>query len=523
MLLRCQHLLSFHTLGSRCIPSRGIATAAPALYPLADLQKFLGSPRFEHISRPYTAERLQPLIPPVHRTVWASDGLALKFYSRLREHQKKGTAILTFGALDPLQTIQMAPYVEAIYVGGWNTAVNGSKYPSPDVGRYSWNAVPDQVERIFNAQEFHDRKQRFLLAGQAGAVPVDYFRPIFADGDAGFGGVGSVLDQTRAFIEKGAAGAHWECQRSGEKKCGHLGQKVLVSMQEHIDRLVASRLQADTMLHNWVIIARTDGESASFIDNDIDGRDHPFIIGNLTVLGMKKTMTFPEAVLFLLSLEGKSDRYREHDYYSCSIEEGLERARYLIKTPFQFDWRPLRSKEGYYPIRGGTRYAIHRAIAFSPYADLLWFETSTPNLNQALAFSEAVHAAQPSAMLAYNCSPSFAWRKHVVTDQKIRKFCQRLAAMPAPYVLQFITLAAFHTAGRAITNFARALEKEKMLAYVKRVQDKEEKEGLDLLKHQKWSGVHLHEEMVSIVTNGSGMRASHGMTECQFDHGRAAV
>lgn len=499
---------------------------------LAATRAFLGQERFKHITRPYTAEQVEPLQASVI-TQYASSTLALKLYDLLRTHQKNKTASTTFGSLDPVQVVQMAPYVDTIYVSGWQCASTASttNEPGPDLADYPYTTVPNKVEQLFKAQEFHDRKQRAarasLTAAERQATPAtDFFRPMIADADTGHGGLSAVMKLTKLFIEKGASGIHLEDQKAGTKKCGHLGGKVLVSVQEHIDRLVAARLQADVMMNNLVIVARTDAESARYLDSNADPRDHAWIVGRLVSprhCPEGKDLAFPDAVKFLLEKEGLAAKFVATDY-DTDIKTATARARHLLgaAADFTFDWEACRAREGYYRVKGCVEYGAARAIAFAPYADLVWLETAAPRLEEAKHFAEIVHKAVPHQLLAYNLSPSFNWdapELHM-NDDAIRDYTAQLAALG--YVWQFITLAGFHVDGLAITQFARAYQQEKMLAYVRDVQREERKHKVALLKHQVWSGVEIVDQMIQLATAGasSTCATSEGITETQFgaDH-----
>jgi isocitrate lyase len=252
---------------------------------LDSIEQFLHKPRFAHLTRPYTAEdvlRLRGSIVAPH----ASNFLAQKAWNMFKEFQRTKQYSRTFGCLDPVQVVQMAKYLSTVYVSGWQSSSTASttNEPGPDFADYPYNTVPNKVDQLFKAQLFHDRKQRNERASMsteelARTPLVDYLRPIIADGDTGHGGVTAVMKLMKEFIEAGAAGVHFEDQRAGAKKCGHMGGKVLVSTQEHIDRLCAARLQADIMGVETLIVARTDAEAATLIDTDIDPRDQFFILG----------------------------------------------------------------------------------------------------------------------------------------------------------------------------------------------------------------------------------------------------
>jgi isocitrate lyase len=484
---------------------------------VAAMQKWMHQPRFQHITRPYAAKDLVRL-QPKHRTRYASDQLSQQLYQTLRQHQATRTASRTFGCIDPIQVVQAAPYLDSIYVSGWVSASTASttNQPGPDYADYPYTTLPNKVNQLFRALQFHDQKQRVLRAQGKVKRSTNYSIPIIADADTGHGGLTSVLKLTQLMIESGAAGIHLEDQKHGAKKCGHLGGKVLVPMREHIHRLNAARFQADLNRHHLMIVARTDAESAAFLDSTIDPRDHPFIQGTLRSVYGTLHGTLPETLRKLFRHLGKPDDYVE-SHYTGSVKTALERAQKKLGIFLEFDWESGRTPEGYYPVKSGLDYCIARGLAYAPEADMLWMETSVPDLAMARTFAQTIHRHYPSMMLAYNLSPSFNWDKTGMTDDEFKHFCHQLAELG--YCWQFITLAGFHVQGLASTRFARNYAKDGMLAYVRDVQRPERADKNPLLKHQEWSGVDYIDECLNIVTGNQSSLASTGSscTEHQFN------
>jgi isocitrate lyase len=376
--------------------------------------------------------------------------LAKRGAERLWELLHTRPYVNTFGAYTGNMAVQMVRAgLEAIYLSGWQVAADANLAweTYPDQSLYPSNSVPQIVRRINKALMRADQIER-----AEGKVSRDWYVPIVADAEAGFGGALNVFELTKQMIEAGAAGIHYEDQLSSEKKCGHLGGKVLVPTSQHIRTLQAARLAADVMGVPTVIIARTDAEAATLITSDVDERDKPFILNE--------------------------------------------------RTP-----------EGFYRFKNGLEAGIARALAYAPYADLLWLETSTPDLDQARKFAEAVKREFPDKMLAYNCSPSFNWKKFL-DDETIAKFQRELGAMG--YKFQFITLAGWHNLNYRTWELAKKYKEQGMPAFVElqQLEFAAQKEGFTAVKHQREVGAGYFDEVVLAITGGQASTvALKGSTE----------
>ena len=356
------------------------------------------------------------------------------------------------GALTGNQAMQQVRAgLKAIYLSGWQVAgdANLAGEMYPDQSLYPANSVPQVVRRINNTLLRADQ-----LHHAEGDDSIDWLQPIVEDAEAGFGGVLNAFELMKGMIEAGAAGVHFEDQLSSAKKCGHMGGKVLVPTQEAVNKLVAARLAADVCDVPTILVARTDAESANLLTADVDERDRPFI-----------------------------------------------------------DASRGRTSEGFFYVRAGLDQAIARGLAYAPYADLLWCETGTPDLTEAKHFAEAIHAKYPGKLLAYNCSPSFNWKKKL-DDATIAKFQRELGAMG--YKFQFITLAGFHALNFSMFQLAKGYRESQMSAYVNLQQAEfaAEKDGYTATKHQREVGAGYFDDVTQTVSAGrSSVTAMKGSTE----------
>ncbi|MBO8178220.1 isocitrate lyase [Aeribacillus pallidus] len=402
--------------------------------------------RWKGITRPYTAEDVIKLRGSIDIEYTLAKRGAEKLWKLLHEEDY----INALGALTGNQAVQQVKAgLKAIYLSGWQVAADanlaGQMYP--DQSLYPANSVPHVVKRINQALQRADQIHHL-----EGDNSVDWFAPIVADAEAGFGGQLNVFELMKAMIEAGAAGVHFEDQLSSEKKCGHLGGKVLLPTQTAVKNLISARLAADVMGVPTVLIARTDANAASLITSDIDPYDAPFITGE--------------------------------------------------RTP-----------EGFYRTKAGLDQAIARGLAYAPYADLIWCETSEPNLEEAKAFAEAIHEKFPGKLLAYNCSPSFNWKKKL-DDETIAKFQQELGKMG--YKFQFVTLAGFHALNYSMFELARKYKEQGMAAYseLQQAEFASEKYGYTATKHQREVGTGYFDEVSMVISGGtSSTTALKGSTE----------
>lgn len=406
------------------------------------------STRYEGVERPYSTEDVLKL----RGSVLIEQTLAQNGADRLWQLLHERDYVHALGALTGNQAIQQVKAgLEAIYLSGWQVAAdaNLAGHMYPDQSLYPANSVPSVVKRINQALQRADQIQ--TAEGQG---DTHWFAPIVADMEAGFGGVLNVFELTKAMIEAGAAGVHLEDQLSSEKKCGHLGGKVLLPTQTAVKNLIAARLAADVMGVSTVIVARTDAHAANLITSDIDPVDHPFIIGE--------------------------------------------------RTP-----------EGFYRTEAGIDQAIARGLAYAPYADLVWCETSEPDLDEARQFAEAIHARYPGKLLAYNCSPSFNWKKKL-SDEEIATFQQAIGAMG--YKFQFVTLAGFHSLNFGMFELARGYKARGMAAYseLQQAEFAAESFGYTATRHQREVGTGYFDEVSLVISGGqSSTTALAGSTEAE--------
>ncbi|MDQ0255163.1 isocitrate lyase [Evansella vedderi] len=413
------------------------------------LKKEWKSLRWYGVERPYSPEEVLKLRGSITIEHTLAKRGAEKFWNMLKEGDK-GHYINALGALTGNQAVQQVKAgLKAIYLSGWQVAAdaNLSGHMYPDQSLYPANSVPHVVKRINQALQRADQ-----IEHSEGGAKRDWFVPIVADAEAGFGGTLNVFELMKGMIEAGAAAVHFEDQLSSEKKCGHLGGKVLLPTQQAVGNLISARLAADVMGVPTVIIARTDANAASLITSDIDEYDHPFITGE-------------------------------------------------------------RTTEGFYRTKAGLEQAIHRGLAYAPYADLIWCETSEPNLEEARTFAEAIHERYPWKMLAYNCSPSFNWKKKL-DDVTIARFQKELGKMG--YKFQFVTLAGFHSLNHSMFQLAKGYKESGMTAY-SRLQEAEfisEKDGYTATKHQREVGTGYFDLVSTIISGGkSSTTALMGSTE----------
>ncbi|UAC48632.1 isocitrate lyase [Bacillus aquiflavi] len=402
--------------------------------------------RWKGVKRPYTAEEVIKLRGSIDIEYTLARRGSEKLWKLLHEEDY----INALGALTGNQAVQQVKAgLKAIYLSGWQVAAdaNLSGHMYPDQSLYPANSVPHVVKRINQALQRADQ-----VMYVEGDNSIDWFAPIVADAEAGFGGQLNVFELMKGMIEAGASGVHFEDQLSSEKKCGHLGGKVLLPTQTAVRNLIAARLAADVMGVPAILVARTDANAADLITSDIDSNDAPFITGE-------------------------------------------------------------RTAEGFFRTKAGLDQAIARGLAYAPYADLVWCETAEPNLEEARRFAEAIHEKYPGKLLAYNCSPSFNW-KQKLDDETIEKFQVELGKMG--YKFQFVTLAGFHALNHSMFELARGYKDRGMAAYseLQKAEFASEKHGYSATRHQREVGTGYFDEVSMVITGGtSSTTALKGSTE----------
>ncbi|KAK7858066.1 isocitrate lyase, partial [Quercus suber] len=467
--------------------------------------------------RPYSARDVVSLRGNLRQS-YGSNELAKKLWRTLKSHQANGTASRTFGALDPVQVTMMAKHLDTVYVSGWqcSSTHTSTNEPGPDLADYPYDTVPNKVEHLFFAQQYHDRKQRearmSMSREERARTPyIDYLKPIIADGDTGFGAFTATV------------------------------KLLLVATSEHINRLVAARLQFDVMGVETILVARTDAVAANLIQTNIDTRDHQFILGvtNPNLKGKSLATLLAEAMaagktgaelqaledqwISMAQLKAFSDcvvdaiknmNIRENEkgrrlyewtnyssYDKClSNEQAREVAERLGLNNLFWDWDLPRTREGFYMFKGSVMAAVVRGWAFAPHADLIWMETASPDLVECTKFAEGVKSKHPEIMMAYNLSPSFNWDASGMTNEQMKEFIPMIAKLG--YCWQFITLAGFHADALVTDTFARDYARRGMLAYVERIQREERNNGVDTLAHQKWSGANYYDKYLKTVQGG---------------------
>lgn len=424
---------------------------------IAALEKdWAENPRWANVKRGYRAEDVVRLRGSLQPEYTLAQRGAEKLWELIHGKARKGY-VNSLGALTGGQAMQQVKAgIEAIYLSGWQVAADGntSETMYPDQSLYAYDSVPTMVRRINNAFKRADEIQWARGTGPGDEGYIDYFAPIVADAEAGFGGVLNAFELMKNMIVNGAAGVHYEDQLAAVKKCGHMGGKVLVPTREAIQKLIAARLAADIMGVPTLILARTDAEAASLLTSDIDPDDQPFLTGE-------------------------------------------------------------RTAEGFYRVRAGLEQAISRGVAYAPYADLVWCETGKPDLGFAREFAEAVRADNPDQLLAYNCSPSFNWKKNL-DEKTIASFQDRLSEYG--YKFQFITLAGIHSMWFNMYDLAYDYARgEGMKHYVEKVQEPEfaaASKGYTFVAHQQEVGAGYFDDVTTVIQGGkSEVTALTGSTE----------
>jgi len=430
------------------VQAHGNGEARPDALGLSQIQQEWNSDRWMGVKRSYSPEEVYAL----RGSIKVEFSVAKMSSERLWSSLHSEPYIQALGAVTGNQAVQMVQAgLKAIYLSGWQVAADanlaGQTYP--DLSLYPSNSVPNLVKRLNHALLRADQIHHL-----GGETKTQWLCPILADGEAGFGGPLNVYELMKAMIEAGAAGVHFEDQVASDKKCGHMGGKVLVPTSHFIRTLTAARLGADVLGVPTIIVARTDAKDSNFIASDVDSRDRPFLTGE-------------------------------------------------------------RAPEGYYVVRNGMDLAIQRGLSYAPYADLLWFETQKPDLEEARRFANEIHHSHPGKLLAYNLSPSFNWDK-AMTKEELEGFQRELGELG--YKFQFVTLAGFHALNESTFELAKGFERKGMSAYVD-LQRKEfaiEKEGYTATRHQAFVGAGYFDEVLRIVSGGfSSTTAMENSTEAE--------
>jgi len=414
------------------------------------------NPRWANVKRGYSAEDVVRLRGSVQPEYTLARRGAEKLWDLVNGSAKKGY-VNAFGAITAGQAMQQAKAgLEAVYLSGWQVAADGntSETMYPDQSLYAYDSVPTMVRRINNTFKRADEIQWSRGVGPGDEGYVDYFLPIVADAEAGFGGVLNAFELMKNMIMNGAAGVHFEDQLAAVKKCGHMGGKVLVPTSEAVQKLIAARFAADVMGVPTIVLARTDAEAANLLTSDVDENDKPFLTGE-------------------------------------------------------------RTAEGFYRVKNGLEQSISRGVAYAPYADLVWCETGKPDIGFAREFAQAVLAANPGQLLSYNCSPSFNWKANL-SDSQIASFQEELSALGYKY--QFITLAGIHINWYNTFQFAHAYAQgEGMKHYTEMVQQPEfaaREQGYTFVSHQQEVGAGYFDDVTTVIQGGaSSVTALTGSTE----------
>ncbi|KAM3697228.1 hypothetical protein ACB098_06G097400 [Castanea mollissima] len=489
---------------------------------IAEVQAWWNTERFKLTRRPYSARDVVSLRGNLRQS-YGWNEMAKKLWRTLKSHQANGTASRTFGALDPVQVTMMAKHLDTVYVSGWqcSSTHTSTNETGPDLADYPYDTVPNKVEHLFFAQQYHDRKQReariSMSREERAQIPyIDYLKPIIADGDTGFGASTATVKLCKLFVGRGAAGVHMEDH-------------------EHINRLVAARLQFDVMGVESILVARTDAVAANnLIQTNIDPRYHQFIlcVTNPNLKGKSLATLLAEAMAAgktgaeLQSFEDQWISMAQLKTFSdcvvdaiknMNIGENEKRRRLNEWTKYSsYD----KTREGFYRFKGSVIAAVVRGRAFAPHADLLWMETASPNLVECTKFAEGVKSKHPEIMLAYNLSPSFNWDALGMTNEQMKEFIPMIAKLG--YCWQFITLAGFHANALMTDTFAKDYARRGMLAYVERIQREERNNGVDTLAHQKWSGANFYDKYLKTIQGGISSTAAmgKGVTEEKFKETR---